>query len=154
MPRDNGINRSWTNKKGEHFSKKVEKRTAKSRREFEVEKNNLVNIYGHKLPFYESRRLGGTAELPPEGFRDDHKSVAEWRDAFRKLKPGAKPRAFVASWWQPMPNNLARWVEVYHIDDTVFIKGRSAANIRARLHAGEALTTKEKAKLLESDLGM
>lgn len=153
MSRDHSFFRTGKNKNGESFSTKVEKRTAKSRAEFEAEKHHL-NLKGYDLPFYESRRLGGTAELPPEGFRDDHRSVAEWRDAFRKLKPGAKPRAFVASWWQPMPRNPSRWVEMYHVDDTMFIKGRSVDNIRARLAAGEVLTTKEKATLLEADLGM
>lgn len=151
MSRVSEVYRCWKDKNGKYLAKIVEKRTKETRKDFEISRAALEKF---GLPFYESRRLGGTADMHPDGFRDEHKSVTEWRDQFRKPKPGACCRAFIASWWQPMPNNPARWVPVFHLDDTVFIKGRSLENISARLAAGEKLTLKEKAKILEADLGM
>lgn len=135
---------------GETKKTLVVSRTEETQKKF-AEEMERIRKAKRSLPFYESRPKGNTAEMPPEGFRDVHKSVGEWKQACRKLKPGARPVAYVASWWQPMPSNPSRWVEVYHIDDTVFIKGRSVENIKMRFEAGDMLTEKEKAKMLEAE---
>lgn len=136
---------------GETKKTLVVSRTEETQKKF-AEEMERIRKAKKSLPFYESRPKGNTAEMPPEGFRDVHKSIGEWKQAYRKLKPGARPIAYVASWWQPMPSNPSRWVEVYHIGDTVFIKGRSVGNIMARLDAGESIDEKEKATLLKAGI--
>lgn len=106
------------------------------------------------LPVYESVENGGSAEMHPPGFRDTHKSSAEWSRGHRKLNPGATPAAYLASWWHGSADWPTQWVPVYALADTSWKKSMKPEAIKARFEAGEELSAREKKIMLASDLDL
>lgn len=76
------------------------------------------------VPLYESREGGGAAPMHPGDFLEEHRTRADWDRADRRLKPGAVPCAYLASWWHGSRRNPTQWVAVYALSDTLEIKRR------------------------------